>query len=216
MGCGRRGGEGLGGSPSPTLTWTQALRAQPLHPPTLPPNHHGASAGVISNWTDEHRLPPCTIFQAFKYYLDITTPPTPLQLQQFASLATSEKEKERLLVLSKVGPCSPHGCLSSPSPWRAVEYCNNFPAGGSLEQVLPFSGLQKVAIVASPFGFVPTISPDPKPCWNSSDLVEPQSSLSTVEVVIPPSSGVLELPLLRSEPTLRWKETEPHCALFSE
>uniref|UniRef100_A0A452SNX7 Nitric oxide synthase n=1 Tax=Ursus americanus TaxID=9643 RepID=A0A452SNX7_URSAM len=48
-----------------------------------------------------HRLPPCTIFQAFKYYLDITTPPTPLQLQQFASLATSEKEKQRLLVLSR-------------------------------------------------------------------------------------------------------------------
>ncbi|XP_052611131.1 LOW QUALITY PROTEIN: nitric oxide synthase, brain [Peromyscus californicus insignis] len=57
--------------------------------------------GVISNWKDEPRLPPCTIFQAFKYYLDITTPPTPLQLQQFASLATSEKEKQRLLVLSK-------------------------------------------------------------------------------------------------------------------
>ncbi|KAF7464703.1 Hypothetical predicted protein [Marmota monax] len=57
--------------------------------------------GIISNWKDESRLPPCTIFQAFKYYLDITTPPTPLQLQQFASLATSEKEKQRLLVLSK-------------------------------------------------------------------------------------------------------------------
>lgn len=210
---GRRGVGGLT-QPHPDLDPSPQSSAPPS--PTLPPNHHGASAGVISNWTDEHRLPPCTIFQAFKYYLDITTPPTPLQLQQFASLATSEKEKERLLVLSKVGPCSPHGCLSSPSPWRAVEYCNNFPAGGSLEQVLPFSGLQKVAIVASPFGFVPTISPDPKPCWNSSDLVEPQSSLSTVEVVIPPSSGVLELPLLRSEPTLRWKETEPHCALFSE
>ncbi|XP_069892749.1 nitric oxide synthase 1 isoform X1 [Dipodomys merriami] len=57
--------------------------------------------GIISNWKDEPRLPPCTVFQAFKYYLDITTPPTPLQLQQFASLATSEKEKQRLLVLSK-------------------------------------------------------------------------------------------------------------------
>uniref|UniRef100_A0A8C3VF72 Nitric oxide synthase n=1 Tax=Catharus ustulatus TaxID=91951 RepID=A0A8C3VF72_CATUS len=32
------------------------------------------------NWTDENRVPPCTIFQAFKYYLDITTPPTPLLL----------------------------------------------------------------------------------------------------------------------------------------
>ncbi|XP_061226509.1 nitric oxide synthase 1 [Neopsephotus bourkii] len=57
--------------------------------------------GVISNWTDEDRVPPCTIFQAFKYYLDITTPPTPLLLQQFALLATSDKEKKRLQVLSK-------------------------------------------------------------------------------------------------------------------
>ncbi|OXB76465.1 UNVERIFIED_CONTAM: hypothetical protein H355_014180 [Colinus virginianus] len=57
--------------------------------------------GVISNWTDENRIPPCTIFQAFKYYLDITTPPTPLLLQQFALLATSDKEKKRLQVLSK-------------------------------------------------------------------------------------------------------------------
>uniref|UniRef100_A0A8B9G9N0 nitric-oxide synthase (NADPH) n=1 Tax=Amazona collaria TaxID=241587 RepID=A0A8B9G9N0_9PSIT len=53
------------------------------------------------NWTDENRVPPCTIFQAFKYYLDITTPPTPLLLQQFALLATSDKEKKRLQVLSK-------------------------------------------------------------------------------------------------------------------
>ncbi|XP_053135368.1 nitric oxide synthase, brain isoform X4 [Hemicordylus capensis] len=57
--------------------------------------------GVISNWTDESRIAPCTIFQAFKYYLDITTPPTPLLLQQFALLATSEKEKKSLQVLSK-------------------------------------------------------------------------------------------------------------------
>uniref|UniRef100_A0A8D0L8P8 Nitric oxide synthase 1 n=1 Tax=Sphenodon punctatus TaxID=8508 RepID=A0A8D0L8P8_SPHPU len=57
--------------------------------------------GVISNWTDENRIPACTIFQAFKYYLDITTPPTPLLLQQFALLTTSDKEKRRLQVLSK-------------------------------------------------------------------------------------------------------------------
>ncbi|KAM3826174.1 nitric oxide synthase 1 isoform 2-T2 [Vipera latastei] len=56
--------------------------------------------GTISNWTDEARIPPCTIFQAFKYYLDITTPPTPILLQQFALLATDEKEKKRLQVLS--------------------------------------------------------------------------------------------------------------------
>lgn len=62
-----------------------------------------SSAGVISNWTDECRIPPCTIYQAFKYFLDITTPPSPLLLQQYAPLATSEKQRKRLEVLSKVG-----------------------------------------------------------------------------------------------------------------
>ncbi|MBN3304291.1 NOS1 protein, partial [Amia calva] len=57
--------------------------------------------GVISNWTDENRTPPCTIFQAFKYFLDITTPPSPLLLQQFASLATNDKQRKKLEVLSK-------------------------------------------------------------------------------------------------------------------
>ncbi|KAG9487805.1 hypothetical protein GDO78_007540 [Eleutherodactylus coqui] len=57
--------------------------------------------GVISNWTEEERIPPCTIFQALKYFLDITTPPTPLLMQQIACLATNEKEKKRLEILSK-------------------------------------------------------------------------------------------------------------------
>ncbi|XP_076845953.1 nitric oxide synthase 1 isoform X2 [Brachyhypopomus gauderio] len=57
--------------------------------------------GVISNWTDESRIPPCTIHQAFKFFLDITTPPSPLLLQQFALLATSDKQRKRLEVLSK-------------------------------------------------------------------------------------------------------------------
>ncbi|KAG8456169.1 hypothetical protein GDO86_002096 [Hymenochirus boettgeri] len=57
--------------------------------------------GVISNWTEEERIPPCTIFQAFKYFLDITTPPTPLLMQQIALLATDEKEKTKLELLSK-------------------------------------------------------------------------------------------------------------------
>ncbi|XP_059511074.1 nitric oxide synthase, brain isoform X1 [Stegostoma tigrinum] len=57
--------------------------------------------GIISNWSDENRIPPCTIFQVFKYYLDITTPPSPLLLQQFALLAKNEEQKKRLEVLSK-------------------------------------------------------------------------------------------------------------------
>ncbi|XP_006008471.1 nitric oxide synthase, brain [Latimeria chalumnae] len=57
--------------------------------------------GVISNWSDEKRIPPCTVLHAFTYYLDITTPPSPLLLQQFAPLAKSDKEKKKLEVLSK-------------------------------------------------------------------------------------------------------------------
>uniref|UniRef100_A0A3P8XJ45 Nitric oxide synthase n=1 Tax=Esox lucius TaxID=8010 RepID=A0A3P8XJ45_ESOLU len=57
--------------------------------------------GVISNWLEEPRIPPCTIFQAFQYFLDITTPPSPVLLQQFASLATNEKHRRKLEILSK-------------------------------------------------------------------------------------------------------------------
>ncbi|XP_041078618.1 nitric oxide synthase, brain-like [Polyodon spathula] len=70
--------------------------------------------GVISNWTDENHIPPCTIFQAFKYFLDITTPPSPLLLQQFASLATSNKQRKKLEVLSKG--------LQEYEQWK---WCNN-------------------------------------------------------------------------------------------
>uniref|UniRef100_A0A3Q2NWL0 Nitric oxide synthase n=1 Tax=Fundulus heteroclitus TaxID=8078 RepID=A0A3Q2NWL0_FUNHE len=57
--------------------------------------------GVISNWTNETRIPPCTIYQAFQCFLDITTPPTPVLLQQFAALATNDKQKRKLEILSK-------------------------------------------------------------------------------------------------------------------
>uniref|UniRef100_A0A4W3HVV9 nitric-oxide synthase (NADPH) n=1 Tax=Callorhinchus milii TaxID=7868 RepID=A0A4W3HVV9_CALMI len=56
---------------------------------------------VISNWNDEKRIPPCTIFQAFKCYLDITTPPNPLLLQQLTLLATNDFQRKRLEVLSE-------------------------------------------------------------------------------------------------------------------
>uniref|UniRef100_A0A8C7URS6 Nitric oxide synthase n=1 Tax=Oncorhynchus mykiss TaxID=8022 RepID=A0A8C7URS6_ONCMY len=57
--------------------------------------------GVISNWLEEPRIPPCTIYQAFQYFLDITTPPSPVLLQQFASLATNDKQRKKLETLSK-------------------------------------------------------------------------------------------------------------------
>uniref|UniRef100_A0A3Q4HQ40 Nitric oxide synthase n=1 Tax=Neolamprologus brichardi TaxID=32507 RepID=A0A3Q4HQ40_NEOBR len=58
--------------------------------------------GVISNWTNETRIPPCTIYQAFQYFMDITTPPSPVLLQQFAALATNDKQRKKLEILSKV------------------------------------------------------------------------------------------------------------------
>ncbi|XP_071208413.1 nitric oxide synthase 1-like isoform X1 [Salvelinus alpinus] len=57
--------------------------------------------GVISNWLEEPRIPPCTIYQAFQYFLDITTPPSPVLLQQFASLATNDMQRKKLEILSK-------------------------------------------------------------------------------------------------------------------
>lgn len=71
-------------------------------PSPSPPHSRPFPLGVISNWTNESRIPPCTISQAFQYFLDITTPPSPALLQQFAALATSDKHKRRLEVLSKV------------------------------------------------------------------------------------------------------------------
>uniref|UniRef100_A0A673HC33 Nitric oxide synthase n=1 Tax=Sinocyclocheilus rhinocerous TaxID=307959 RepID=A0A673HC33_9TELE len=89
--------------------------------------------GVISNWTDESRIPPCTIYQAFKYFLDITTPPSPLLLQQFAPLATNEKQKKRLEVLSKVHNGESTG-LQEYEEWKwhnnttIVEVLEEFPS----------------------------------------------------------------------------------------
>lgn len=62
---------------------------------------------MISNWTSETRVPPCTINQAFQYFLDITTPPSPLLLQQFAALATNDKDRRKLEVLSKASAHTP-------------------------------------------------------------------------------------------------------------
>ncbi|MEQ2177200.1 Nitric oxide synthase, brain [Goodea atripinnis] len=67
--------------------------------------------GVISNWTHETRIPPCTIYQAFQCFLDITTPPTPVLLQQFAALATNDKQKRKLEILSgKAQASKTHSC----------------------------------------------------------------------------------------------------------
>uniref|UniRef100_A0A672YJZ9 Nitric oxide synthase n=1 Tax=Sphaeramia orbicularis TaxID=375764 RepID=A0A672YJZ9_9TELE len=89
--------------------------------------------GVISNWTDETRIPPCTIYQAFQYFLDITTPPSPVLLQQFAALATSDKQKKKLEVLSK----------TSLSPDTSSSSSGGTPRCSQPSFPLSFQGLQE-------------------------------------------------------------------------
>jgi nitric-oxide synthase len=55
-----------------------------------------------SYWVRDKRLPPCSLSQALTYFLDITTPPTQLQLQKLAQLATEEAERQRLETLGQV------------------------------------------------------------------------------------------------------------------
>ncbi|KAG8146231.1 hypothetical protein E2320_012603 [Naja naja] len=71
----------------------QGLRYLPGdHLGVFPGNHEDLVNTLIERLEDA----PPTNQLAFKYYLDITTPPTPILLQQFALLATDEKEKKRL------------------------------------------------------------------------------------------------------------------------
>ncbi|XP_038631288.1 nitric oxide synthase, brain-like [Scyliorhinus canicula] len=52
-------------------------------------------------WVFDRRLPPCTVFQALTYFLDITSPPAPELLHTFAQLAEDPNEKKELEELSQ-------------------------------------------------------------------------------------------------------------------
>uniref|UniRef100_A0A8C8D7M6 Nitric oxide synthase n=1 Tax=Oncorhynchus tshawytscha TaxID=74940 RepID=A0A8C8D7M6_ONCTS len=66
-----------------------------------PPVNQIVKVEFLEERNTEPRFPPCTIYQAFQYFLDITTPPSPVLLQQFASLATNDKQRKKLETLSK-------------------------------------------------------------------------------------------------------------------
>lgn len=55
-----------------------------------------------SYWVKDKRLPPCSLRQALTYFLDITTPPTQLQLHKLARFATEETHRQRLEALCQV------------------------------------------------------------------------------------------------------------------
>lgn len=66
-------------------------------PTLIPPFLHSGSY-----WVKDKRLPPCSLSQALTYFLDITTPPTQLQLHKLSRLATDKVERQRLEALCQV------------------------------------------------------------------------------------------------------------------
>jgi sulfite reductase alpha subunit-like flavoprotein len=66
----------------------------------IPPNLF--ISGPRKEWVFYENLPPATVVEWFKKFLDITTPPTQSLLGDLATYATDPKQKEDLNVLSQV------------------------------------------------------------------------------------------------------------------
>ncbi|XP_010640644.1 nitric oxide synthase, inducible isoform X1 [Fukomys damarensis] len=78
-----------------------------------------------SYWVKDKRLPPCSLSQALTYFLDITTPPTQLQLQKLARLATKQAERQRLETLSQPSEYNKWKFTGSPT---FLEVLEEFPS----------------------------------------------------------------------------------------
>ncbi|XP_020029612.2 nitric oxide synthase, inducible isoform X1 [Castor canadensis] len=78
-----------------------------------------------SYWVRDKRLPPCSLSQALTYFLDITTPPTQLQLQKLAQLATEEAERQRLETLGQPSEYNKWKFTNSPT---FLEVLEEFPS----------------------------------------------------------------------------------------
>nr|BAD67165.1 nitric oxide synthase 2 [Meriones unguiculatus] len=78
-----------------------------------------------SYWVRDKRLPPCSLSQALTYFLDITTPPTQLQLHKLARLATEEADRRKLEALCQ--PSEYNGWKLSNSP-TFLEVLEEFPS----------------------------------------------------------------------------------------
>ena len=53
-------------------------------------------------WAADERLPAATLRTALTRFLDVAAPPSPVLLQQLASLATDENDRNKLLNLAAV------------------------------------------------------------------------------------------------------------------
>ncbi|NP_001166455.1 nitric oxide synthase, inducible [Cavia porcellus] len=94
-----------------------------------PGPHHTVCLEVLddsgSYWAKDKRLPPCSLSQALTYFLDITTPPTQLQLQKLARLATEQAERLRLESLSQPSEYNKWKFTNSPT---FLEVLEEFPS----------------------------------------------------------------------------------------
>ncbi|VTJ67142.1 Hypothetical predicted protein [Marmota monax] len=119
-------GEHLGVFPSNQLALVQGILERVVDSPEAQQTVRlEALDDSGSYWIRDKRLPPCSLSQALTYFLDITTPPTPLQLQKLARLATEESERQRLETL-----CQP----SEYNKWKStngptfLEVLEEFPS----------------------------------------------------------------------------------------
>nr|CAD7449576.1 unnamed protein product [Timema bartmani] len=64
---------------------------------------NNTSNGVVKTWEPHDTVPSCSLRTLLTWFLDITTPLAPIQLENLASVATDPEEQRRLLQLATVG-----------------------------------------------------------------------------------------------------------------
>ncbi|KAM5151113.1 nitric oxide synthase, inducible [Callospermophilus lateralis] len=119
-------GEHLGVFPSNQLALVQGILERVVDSPAAQQTVRlEALDDSGSYWIRDKRLPPCSLSQALTYFLDITTPPTPLQLQKLARLATEESERQRLETLCQPSEYNKWKSTNSPT---FLEVLEEFPS----------------------------------------------------------------------------------------
>ncbi|XP_008070020.1 nitric oxide synthase, inducible [Carlito syrichta] len=119
-------GEHLGVFPGNQLTLVHGILERVVDGPAPHQTVHLEALDESgSYWVHDKRLPACSLSQALTYFLDITTPPTPLLLQKLAKLATEETERQRLETLCQPSEYSAWKLANSPT---FLEVLEEFPS----------------------------------------------------------------------------------------
>ncbi|CAI9615927.1 unnamed protein product, partial [Staurois parvus] len=95
----------------------------------VPPNNQDIRLETRSPqgnfWTVSEKIPPCSLFQALTFFVDITTPPSQLLLKKLSLLAADAKDKQRLEDLSNIEKYKSWKSYSYPS---ILEVLEEFPS----------------------------------------------------------------------------------------